>query len=151
MTTPAQYSFIKVVSTSVHEAPHIECNTPNAIVEYWKNELPKHPSFEPDKEMLFVFCLDTKLKIKHVNLVSLGCLNESTAHPREIFRPAIAVGCYAIIISHNHPSGDPTPSDADRRLTTRLKEAGSLLQMPLMDHVIMGNEKHFSFRESGLL
>ena len=89
-------------------------------------------------ESLKVLLLDTRHGLLDLKEVSRGSLNESIAHPREIFRPAIAKGAYAIAVAHNHPSGDPQPSEADRRLTRRLAEAGTLLQIPLVDHVIIG-------------
>ncbi len=107
-------------------------------------------------ESLRVLLLDTRHGLLEHREVSRGSLNESIAHPREIYRPAIAKGAYAIAVAHNHPSGDPQPSEADRRLTRRLAEAGTLLQIPLVDHVIIGaqrggNAPYFSFREAGLI
>jgi len=107
-------------------------------------------------ESLRVLLLDTKHGLLEEKEISRGSLNESIAHPREIFRPAISKGAYAIAVVHNHPSGDPQPSEADRRLTRKLSEAGTLLQIPLVDHVIIGTKRgamspYFSFREAGLL
>ena len=107
-------------------------------------------------ETLRVLLLDTRHGLLDDREVSRGSLNESIAHPREIFRPAIAAGAYAIAVAHNHPSGDPQPSEADRRLTRRLAEVGTLLQIPLVDHVIIGAKRgeqspYFSFREAGLI
>ena len=107
-------------------------------------------------ESLRVMLLDTRHGLLEQREISRGSLNESIAHPREVFRPAIAKGAYAIAVVHNHPSGDPQPSEADRRLTRRLMEAGALLQIPLVDHVIIGTTRgdhppYFSFREAGLL
>ena len=108
------------------------------------------------RESLRVVLLDTQLHHLRTEEVSSGSLNESVAHPREIFRPALLYAAFAIVIVHNHPSGDPTPSDADRRLTTRLAEVARLLQITLFDHVIIGTgdngrRPYFSFREMGLL
>ncbi len=108
------------------------------------------------RESLRVVLLDTKLHLIRVEEISLGTVNESLAHPREIFRPALLYSAYAIVVAHNHPSGDPTPSEADRRLTIRLAEAARLLQITLHDHVILGTadggrQPWFSFREAGLL
>ncbi len=107
-------------------------------------------------EELRVLLLDTKLRLIRAETIALGSLNECVAHPREIFRPAIVHSSYAIVVLHNHPSGDPTPSGADRRLTASLREAASLLQIQLMDHIIFGTPAdgrapYFSFREAGLL
>lgn len=108
------------------------------------------------RESLRVVLLDTKYHLNHVHEVSLGSLNESIAHPREIFEPALRFSAFAFILVHNHPSGDPSPSDADRRLTVRLNEAARLLQIQMLDHVIIGSgdngrQPFFSFREAGLL
>lgn len=108
------------------------------------------------QESLRLVLLDTKMRLMRVEEVSFGSLNETTAHPREIFRPAILHAAYGIVAVHNHPSGDPSPSDADRRLTTRLVEIGRLLQIPLLDHIIIGapiggRQPWFSFREMGMI
>ena len=108
------------------------------------------------KESLQIILLDTKLQLIRFEEISLGSLNESIAHPRDIFRPAILFSAYAVILVHNHPSGDPSPSDADRRITHRLNDVATLLQIKFFDHVIIGSPDnhrlpYFSFRESGLL
>ena len=108
------------------------------------------------KESLRVVLLDTKLHLLRAEEVSLGSLNECLAHPREILRPAILHNAYAFILAHNHPSGDPSPSDADRRLTLRISEAARLLQITFFDHIIIGTPAtgraaYFSFREAGIL
>ncbi len=108
------------------------------------------------KESLRVILLDTKYHLLRVHEVSLGSLNESIAHPREIFQPAVLYSAYAFILVHNHPSGDPSPSDADRRLTVRLNEIARLLQIQMLDHVIIGSadngrQPYFSFREAGVI
>jgi DNA repair protein RadC len=108
------------------------------------------------KESLRVILLDTKYHLLRIHEVSLGSLNESIAHPREVFQPAFTFSAYAFILVHNHPSGDPSPSEADRRLTIRLNEGAKLLQIQMLDHVIIGSADngrvpYFSFREAGLL
>ena len=108
------------------------------------------------RESLRVVLLDTKYQLMRIEEISLGSLSESVAHPREIFRPAILHAAYALIVVHNHPSGDPAPSRADHTLTQRLREAADLLQIRLLDHVIVGNNDNgrqpwFSFREAGML
>jgi len=108
------------------------------------------------RESLRVILLDTKLRLIRMEEIALGSLNECVAHPREIFRPAILASAYAVILVHNHPSGDVQPSAADRRLTAALREAASLLQINLIDHIILGSgdggrAPYFSFRDSGLL
>src|SRR5471032_538636 len=110
-----------------------------------------------DYESVRVICLNTKHMVLAVEEVTRGTLNESLFHPREAFRPAIARQAHAVILVHNHPSGNPQPSDADLHVTRRMKEAGELLQIELLDNVILGapqagNEKSFfSFKNEGLL
>ncbi|HEY0370171.1 MAG TPA: DNA repair protein RadC [Chthoniobacterales bacterium] len=108
------------------------------------------------KESLRVVLLDTRYRLLRVEDVSRGSLNESIAHPREVFRPAIIAAAYAVIVVHNHPSGDPSPSQSDHSLTRRLNEAAELLQIKLLDHVIIGapadgRAPYFSFKEAGVL
>ena len=107
-------------------------------------------------ESLRVILLDTRYRLLHIEEVSVGSLNESIAHPREIFRPAITYSAYAVIVVHNHPSGDVSPSQTDHSLTRRLAEAAELLQIKLLDHIIIGapsegNPGYFSFKEAGVL
>lgn len=100
----------------------------------------------------FVGCyLSTKNRIIHHEVISSGSLNSCLVHPREFFAPAIRLKCASAIAIHNHPSGDPTPSREDLDITKRLVEAGKLLGIELLDHVIVGNGKFVSFREKGLL
>ncbi|MES2570735.1 MAG: DNA repair protein RadC [Verrucomicrobiota bacterium] len=108
------------------------------------------------KESLRVVLLDTKFHLLRVEEVSMGSLNESIAHPREIFRPALIHAAFALVVVHNHPSGDPAPSQADHGLTRRLAEAAHLLQVHLLDHIIIGSSDNghqpwFSFKEAGVL
>ncbi len=108
------------------------------------------------RESLRVVLLDTRHRLIQEEEISLGTLNESLAHPREILRPALSHGAFAFILVHNHPSGDPAPSEADRALTRRIREAADLMQIHLLDHVIIGRERpgsapYFSFKEHGLL
>jgi DNA repair protein RadC len=108
------------------------------------------------KESLRVILLDTRFQLMRVEEISRGTVNESIAHPRDIFGPVLTASAFAFILVHNHPSGDPTPSEADRRLTTRLSEAARLLQIQLLDHVILGSPDNgrlpwFSFKQLGLL
>ena len=107
-------------------------------------------------EALWVLVLDAHYGLLQKQEISRGTLSQSIGHPREIFKPAILKRAYTIVVVHNHPSGDPLPSPSDRQLTKRLAQAGELLQIPLMDHVIIGSEvegraPYFSFREAGLL
>jgi len=106
-----------------------------------------------DREHLCLVLLNQKNEIVGVSTISIGSLTASVAHPREIFKVAILANCASIILAHNHPSGDPLPSQEDRALTARLKECGKLLGIPLVDSIIIGdgNERYFSFADEGLL
>ena len=109
-----------------------------------------------ERESLRLVLLDTKYLLIRVEEISLGSLNESIAHPREVFRPALIYSAYAVILVHNHPSGDPTPSSADHQLTRRLVQGAELLQIRLLDHVIIGTadngrQPYFSFKEAGII
>ncbi len=108
------------------------------------------------KESLCVILLDTRYHWIRTEPISLGSINESIAHPRDIFRPALISSAYAVIVVHNHPSGDASPSQTDHNLTRRLAEAAELLQIKLLDHIIIGapterNTGYFSFKEAGVL
>lgn len=101
-----------------------------------------------DKEHFWIVCVNTKNDILRVELVTLGLLDQTVVHPREVFRPAIGCSAKSIILAHNHPSGDPTPSDKDEMLTARLIDCGKMLDIPVLDHVVIGDgESYWSMRE----
>ena len=104
------------------------------------------------QEAFAVLTLNTKNKLIARHLVSLGLVNSAPVHPREVFRPAISDGAEAVILAHNHPSGDPTPSAEDLRVTRQLIEAGKVIGIRVLDHVIIGrgDTPHCSLREKGL-
>jgi DNA repair protein RadC len=102
-------------------------------------------------EEFHVAVLDAQHRLERDILVTRGILNSSLVHPREVFREAIAERAAAIILVHNHPSGDPAPSADDRAVTTQLVAAGRLLDIPVHDHVIVGRGRYTSFAEAGLL
>jgi DNA repair protein RadC len=102
-------------------------------------------------EEFHVILLDTQHAIRRDITVTRGLLNSSPVHAREVFQAAIAEGAESIVLLHNHPSGDPTPSPEDRVLTQRLVTAGRLLDIPVYDHVIIGSDRYVSFLEQGWL
>lgn len=106
---------------------------------------------ESDREQFLVCCMDIKNQPTSINVVSIGTLNSSLVHPREVFKVAILANSASIIVAHNHPSGDPTPSKEDINITIRLKEAGKIIGIDILDHVIIGENKHISFKEKGIL
>ena len=108
------------------------------------------PCFEGlDREQFLVCGLDAKHHVIGVNVVSIGSLTLSIVHPREVFKPLILMNAGALLCAHNHPSGDPFPSPEDRALTARLRQAGELLGIPLLDHVILGEDRYYSFTDQG--
>jgi len=102
-------------------------------------------------EEFHVLALGSQSQILGDRLITRGILNSSLVHPREVFRAAIAEAAAGIIVVHNHPSGDPTPSADDRAVTRQLVDAGRLLDLPVYDHVIVGGDRYVSFAEAGLL
>lgn len=105
-----------------------------------------------EREHFMAAFLDARSKVKGVAVISVGTLSASLVHPREVFRPGIVAGAAAVVLCHNHPSGDPASSPEDRESTRRLAQAGELLDIPVLDHVILGDgEAFFSFKESGML
>lgn len=107
---------------------------------------------DSDREELIVCCLDTKNQPNAISVVSIGSLNSSIVHPRELFKVAILANAASIIIFHNHPSGDQSPSSEDINITHRLKECGKILGIELTDHIIIGSNNRFcSLKERGIL
>jgi len=102
-------------------------------------------------EEFHLLALDSQSQVLREVLITRGLLNSSLVHPREVFRAAIAEAAAGIIVVHNHPSGDPTPSAEDRTVTRQLMEAGRLLDLPLYDHVVIAGDRFVSFATAGLL
>ena len=102
-----------------------------------------------DKETFYVLLLDSKNKLVREEVVSVGTLTASLVHPREVFRPAVREAAAAIIVAHNHPSGDPKASAEDIEVTARLRKAGKVIGIPLLDHVIIGAGQYVSLAEQG--
>lgn len=102
-------------------------------------------------ESFWILCLDAQHRVSAPTVISRGILNASLVHPREVFQAAILAGAAAVILVHNHPSGDPSPSSADRDVTAQLVAAGRLLDIPVHDHVIVGRGRYTSFAEAGLI
>ena len=108
------------------------------------------------QELFFVIGVDIRNGVLDVVEVARGSVHAVEVHPREVFRPLIRMAASGGVVVHNHPSGDPSPSDSDRRVTIRLNEAAKLMQVNFYDHIIIGTEApgrrpYFSFRESGII
>tara|TARA_R110002073_G_scaffold166994_1_gene323645 strand:- start:41 stop:490 length:450 start_codon:yes stop_codon:yes gene_type:complete len=104
---------------------------------------------ELDREHFFAFYLSAKGALIGYETVAIGGLTGVEVHPREVFRGAVLAGAFAVIIAHNHPSGNSSPSNEDRALTRRLAEVGDLIGIPVYDHIIAGHEASYSFAQQG--
>ncbi|PHQ35107.1 hypothetical protein CEE69_11855 [Rhodopirellula bahusiensis] len=136
---PRQYASVKRVSLvferSLRGRPCLT-STQEAMAffrDYW-NDNPAN-----DQEQFVVACLDTKHRVQCVVVVTIGTLDASLVHPREVFKPAFIEGSSAVVLSHNHPSGNTTPSREDHEVTNRLTEVGKLLGITVLDHIIYGD------------
>lgn len=123
-------------------------NSPDVLYEVGKQILSEY--IEEDREAFAVILLDTKLKPIGHYVVSTGTLNQSLVHPREVFKKAIIASANSIVLLHNHPTGDTNPSSEDMRMTQGLVEAGKLIGIGVLDHLIIGND-YCSFKERGIL
>lgn len=104
-----------------------------------------------DKEHFLALFLDTRNRVIARKTISVGSLQANIVHPREVFKEAVSRSAASLIVLHNHPSGDPTPSEEDRAITTRLQEAGKLMGIPLLDHIVIGAGQFVSLKERGVL
>ena len=125
-----------------------DMSNPSAVYDYLAGDL----RYE-QQEIFVVLMLDTRRRLIRRSNISKGTLNRTMVHPRDVFREAIISNAGSIILAHNHPSGDPTPSKPDRELTRELISAGNVLHIPILDHIIIGagSTPFYSFREKGLI
>ncbi|WMJ88263.1 RadC family protein [Anaerocolumna sp. MB42-C2] len=124
----------------------LKMNTPEAVAHYYMQDM-RHLS----RERVLLIMLDSKSKILKDMIISTGTINSSLLSPREIFLNALKYEAVFVILLHNHPSGDPTPSMEDIQITKRMKEAGNLIGIKLMDHIIIGDNKYISLSEQGYI
>jgi len=134
----------RIVSRGTRE--RIQVTSPRSVAEFLMPQYGNRPV-----EQFGIVLLDTKHKVLRTTVLSVGTLDASIVHPREIFREATAGGAAAIVLFHNHPSGDPAPSPEDKRLTERMIAAGVVMGIDVLDHIILGDARYFSFREKGTL
>jgi DNA repair protein RadC len=134
----------RVLTEPAERRPHFR--TPDDVGRYL---LPRFGA-KPVEEF-GVLVLDTRNRLKRLQVISRGSLNGSLVHPREVFREAVSLQAAGLILFHNHPSGDPTPSREDLELTRRLKKAGGIMGIEVLDHVILGQGRYTSLKEKGIL
>ena len=132
--------------SELYEVPVI--NSPTEVYQAAKQLLALH---EEPEERFCIFCLNTKNKIVGIHTISIGSLNASIIHPREVFKAAMLNNANSIICLHNHPSGDPKPSQEDIKITRRLVEAGEIIGIEVLDHIIIGEQSYLSMKEKCLM
>ncbi len=114
-------------------------------------DLVKNKIGDKEKEHFLLLCLNSRNKLTSLETISVGTLNSSLSHPREIFKSAIDHRAAAIVLCHNHPSGNVEPSDSDIKLTAKLNQVSQLVDIPIIDHLIVSPATYFSFSEKGLM
>jgi DNA repair protein RadC len=145
---PKEYKVVALRDCPVPEEMQI-CEQPQQVADYWRLHIATHQYFNPDCECFVVLLLNTRRRIKGHHLVTIGTMDTLLVHPREVFSVAVAMKAAFIVLIHNHPSGDPTPSEADIKVTRDLIRAGQLMKIEITDHVIMGNPNFCSLRGLG--
>jgi DNA repair protein RadC len=118
------------------------------VAKVFQDLLKLEDPIDQEKEHFYVMHLDARNQIKLVELVAMGIQNQAMIHPRETYRRAVTEGATSVIVAHNHPSGDTTPSDEDIRVTKQLHEAGSVLGIPMLDHIVFTETDYFSFQKN---
>lgn len=141
----AVFELSRRLSSRLPEAK-LKINGPETIFNFFEPRL-SHLT----KEVFFTLILNSANRLLGQVKISEGILNASLVHPREVFRAAVLESAASIILLHNHPSGEVDPSADDKKITRRIVEAGSLMDIPVLDHVIIGQKRYFSFREQGLI
>ncbi len=128
----------------------VTLKSPSDVRDLLVKSLGMHQEAE---EVLIMITVDTKHRVTGIFEVSRGSLSSSLVHPREVFKRALLMNASGIFVAHNHPSGDVIPSTDDTATTKKLKEAGEILGVPLLDHLIIGDSpvRYYSFREAGIL
>ena len=127
----------------------LEAFRPGTLVRHGGDvaQVIRHSTYGTRRENFFVVLLDVRSRIMGLHQVSLGVVDSAPVHPREVFGPAVRDAAVAVVIAHNHPSGDPSPSKQDREVTERLKAAGVLLGIDVLDHVVVGSDRYYSFAD----
>jgi len=145
---PKEYKIVALRDCPVPEEMLI-CEQPQQVADYWRMHIASHPHFNPECECFVVLLLNTRRRVKGHHFVSVGLMDTVLVHPREVFRAAIVGSASALVMVHNHPSGEPQPSEADIKVTRDLIRAGQILKIEVVDHVIVGRPRHSSLRELG--
>ena len=137
---------VSLVRETIATLESRDMSGPNMVMQFMRTL-----KIDADKEHFHALHISARNRLLSVDLVSVGTLTASLVHPRELFRKAIIAGCAGIVITHNHPSGDTRPSPEDRSTTRRIVQAGKILGIPVLDHVIWCESGYFSFKEDGAM
>ena len=142
----------KIIYNEISAGKVAGLDSPEKVMQYMQGAFDEYPQ----QEAMYIIMLNRKNKPLGRHLISLGTANNSLCHPREVYRPAVIASASAIIVVHNHPSGDPAPSTSDIKVTRQLKEASKIMGIDLLDHVIAGDKTesltgYYSFSEAGLI
>ncbi len=146
--TPHEYKVVPLRECPTPESLQL-CDTPGKAAEYWRMHVEANPYFNPECECFVILLLNTRRRIKAHQIVTIGTQDTLLVHPREVFRLAIITSASAMVLMHNHPSGESSPSEADIKVTRDLIRAGQLMKIEVLDHVIIGKPGHSSLRELG--
>lgn len=144
--TPREF---KVMTVRECEPMTALLDQPDQVAQYWRQNIPQADWYDPMKEALVVLVLNARKRIIGHNLVALGSLDTCPVTPLHVFRPVLCAAGSSLVLTHNHPSGDPTPSEGDIKVTRDLIRAGQLLKIEVLDHVIIGHNTHISLRAQG--
>lgn len=145
--------FVSVLRETM--SPQQALDTSDSVVAYWRNNIENSPNFQQGKEQLYVLMLNTRRRIIAHELVTMGLVDQVMVHSREVFRSAIVANAQSIIMVHNHPSGDTTPSESDISATRMINSSARILKIDCLDHIIVaspvlpGTRGHTSLRELG--
>lgn len=142
----SNYREIKVVTSRLKRLRTLKVEEDTITTPHQAKKLFSKQLKDMDREVFAMFCLDSKGHITHYSEIHMGTLNQSLIHPREIFKVAILANSHAIILAHNHPSGDLTPSQNDILTTEELIKAGKIMKIDVLDHIIVGNDDLWSMR-----
>ena len=145
---PKEFKVVALRECPLPDALRV-CETPDDAAAYWRLHVVTHPHFNPECECFVVLLLNTRRRVKGHQMVTMGTLDTTLVHPREVFRAAVIASASAVLLMHNHPSGDPTPSQEDIKVTRELVRAGQVMKIEVLDHVIVGHPTQSSMRELG--
>lgn len=148
MKPPQEFKVVSLRECPTPESLLI-CETPEQVADYWRLNIATNPYYNPECECLAVLLLNTRRRVKGHQLVSMGTIDTLLVDVRTVFRTAVIASAAAIALVHNHPSGDPTPSEADIKVTRDLIRAGQLLKIEVLDHVVIGTGRYSSLRSLG--